>query len=149
MADDVNNITTHDDQTLNAKWTTTDNNNTVDQATHSKPNSQKTKEQRENEQITGDIFYLFSPEHPSTNILPIQIFKTPAFIYKTRLKYIHNKLTLPQIHKLDDKYDPLRSHDTLSQDDQKRLNEIEKIIERWEQQDTHTTKHRHTQDIKP
>ena len=149
MANDVNNSTTHVDRTLNTKWTTTDNNNTAEQATHSTPTSQETKEQQENERITGDIFYPFPTEHPTTNILLITISDTPAFIYKTRPKYIHNKLNSRQIHKLDDEYDSLRSHDTVSQADQKRLNEIDKITERWEQQDTHTTKRWHTQDIKP
>ena len=43
MANDVNNINPHDDQTLNAEWTI-DNNNTDAQATHSKPTSQETKD---------------------------------------------------------------------------------------------------------
>ena len=92
MANDVNNITTHDDQTPNAEWTTIDNNNTVDQATHSKPTSQETKEQQENERITGDISYPFPPKYPTVNILHIKIPETLTFIYKTRPKYIHNKL---------------------------------------------------------
>ena len=148
MANDVNNIITHDDQTLNAEWTTTANNNLVNQATPSKTSSQNFKEQQENERIIGDIFSPFSPEHPTTNILPIKTLKTPVFIYKTRPRYIHNKLNLRQIQ-LDDEYHSLQRQTTLSQDDQTRLNEIDKITERWEQQDTHTTKQRHTQDINP
>ena len=138
MAYDVNNINPHDDQTRNAEWTI-DNNNTDDQATHSKPTLQETKDQQENEWITGEIFYQFSLEHPATKILPTTV-ETPTFLYKTRPKYIHTKLSLRQIHKLDDKYDSLQKHDTVSQADQQRLNEINKIIERWEQQDTHITK---------
>ena len=63
--------------------------------------------------------------------------------------YIHNKLSLRQIHKLDVKYDSLRKHNTVSQANQKRLNEIDKITERWEQQDIHKTKSWHTPDINP
>ena len=146
MVNNVNNIKPHD-QTLNAERTI-DNNNTDNQATHSKPTSQETKDQQENERITGDIFYPFSTEHPATKILSTTV-ETPTFLYKTRPKYIHTKLSLPQIHKLDDEYDSLQKHDTVSQADQKRLNKINKITERWEQQDTHTTKRQHIQYSKP
>ena len=146
MANNVNNIKPHD-QILNAERTI-DNNNTDDQATHSKSISQETKNQQENERITGDIFSPFPLEHPATTILSTTI-ETPTFIYKTRPKYIHTKLSLRHIHKLDDEYDSLRKHDTVSQADQKRLDEINKITERWEQQDTHIPKRQHTQDIKP
>ena len=108
---------------------------------------QELLEQRQNERITGDIFSPFTLEHPTTNNLTIKILKPLVFIYKTRFKYIHNKLNLRHIHKLDDEYDSLQLHTTLSQDDQTRLKEIDKITERWEQQDTHTTKRRPTQDI--
>ena len=129
MGNDVNKPTTHDDQTLNAEETPTENNNPVDQATHSKPTSQEFKEQQENEQITGDIFSPFSLEHPTTNILPITTLETSVFLYKTRPKYIHNKSNLSQIHKFDNEYYSLRCHNTLSQNDQTRLNEIDKITE--------------------
>ena len=112
MANDVNNINPHDDQTPNAEWTI-DNNNTGAQTNNSKPTSQETKDQQENERITGDIFYPFFLEHPSTKILSTTVV-TPSFLYKTRPKYIHTKLSLRQIHKLDDKYDSLRKHDTVS-----------------------------------
>ena len=128
MANDVNKIKPHE-QTLHAKRT--NNNNTKDQATHSKQTPQVTKDQQENERITGDIFYPFSLEHPT----PKSIYTTrgtPPFVYKTRSKYIHTKLSLRQIHKLDDEYDSLQKHDTVSQANQQRLNEINKITEQWE-----------------
>ena len=60
-----------------------DNNNTEDLATHSKHTTQLTKDQQENEQITGDIFYPFSIKQPT----PKNIYTTrgkPPFEYKTR-----------------------------------------------------------------
>ena len=127
---------------------TIDNNNTKDQASHSKQTSQVTKDQQENERITGDIFYPFSLEHPTPKII-YTTRVTPTFVYKIRPKYIHTKLSLRQIHKLDDKYDSLQKHNTVSQANQQRLNEINKITEQWEQQDTHITKRQNTQTTKP
>ena len=71
------------------------------------------------------------------------------FEYKTRPKYIHTKLSLRQIHKLDDEYESLQKHDTISPADQQRLNEINTITERWEQQDTHIPKRRNDQTMEP
>ena len=145
MANDVNK-TEPQDQTLHADRT--ENNNTEDPATHSKHTTQITKDQQENERITGDIFYPFSTEQPT----PKNIYTTrgtPPFEYKTRPKYIHTKLSLRLIHELDDEYDSLWKHDTISQADQQRLNKINKITERWEQQDTHIPKRRNIQTTKP
>ena len=145
MANDVNNTASHT-QTPHAD--SPDNNNTEDLATHSKQTTQITKDQQENKRITGDIFYLFSTERP----IPTKIYTTSGptpFEYKTRPKYIHTKLSLRQIHKLDDEYESLRKHDTISPSNQQRLNAINKITERWEQQDTHIPKRRNVQTMEP
>ena len=126
MANNVNEIKPHE-QTPHAKRAI-DNNNTEDQANYSKQTSPATKDQQENERITGNIFYPFSLEHPASKILSTTGV-TPAFVYKTRPKYIHTKLGLRQIHKLDDEYDSLQKHDTVSHTDQQRLNKINTITE--------------------
>ena len=66
MANDVNKIEPQD-QTLHADRT--NNNNTKDQATLPKQTPQVTKDQQENERITGDIFYPISLEHPTPQSL--------------------------------------------------------------------------------
>ena len=70
MGNDVNKIEPQD-QTLHADRT--NNNNTEDQATHSKQTTQVIKDQQENERITGDIFYPFSLEHPTPKSIYTQL----------------------------------------------------------------------------
>ena len=145
MANNVNNTASHI-QTPHVDRP--ENNNTKDLVSHPKQTTQITKDQQENEQITGNIFYPFSTERP----IPTKIYTTSAptyYEYKTRPKYIHTKLSLRQIHKLDDEYESLRKHDTISPADQQRLNEINTITERWEQQDTHIPKRRNYQTMEP
>ena len=68
----------------------------------------------------------------------------PDYVYKTRPTYINKKLTLRQIHKLDDEYDSIMRQDKLSQADETRLIKIEGITESWAQPDTHATTRRPT-----
>ena len=61
MANDVNNTESHTQTPLVDR---PKNNNTEDLVSHPKQITQITKDQQENERITGDIFYPFSTERP-------------------------------------------------------------------------------------
>ena len=99
MANDVNN-TESNTQITHVDRPENNNTTTKDLVPHPKQTTQITKDQQENERITGDIFYPFSTDRP----IPTKIYTPSAkhFEYKTRPKYIHTKLSLRQIHKLDD-----------------------------------------------
>ena len=145
MANDVNNTESH--TTTPHADKTQHNRNTTDNPLHPKETTQTNKDQQENERITGDIFYPFSSDRP----IPTKTYTPSAkhFEYKTRPKYIHTKLSLRQIHKLDDEYEFLRKRDTISPAVQQRLTEINTITARWEQQDTHIPKRRPDQTMGP
>ena len=98
------------------------------------------KEQQENERITGDIF---NPFNWTPSITENLLHRTPnmtteRYVCKTRPLYSHTrKITVQQIHKVDDEYDIITNQQKLGQEDIKLLFEIDKQTDIWTKQDTH------------
>ena len=66
---------------------------------------------------------------------------TERYVYKLRPNYSHTqKITLRQIHILNDEYDTITSQQKLSQVDRERLVEIDKLTEIWTKHDIYEDK---------